>query len=348
MSLMMDYMNEVDLRGEAKDVRLFYHRLKGFMTGNVDYFAKKPDGLRKITKAQLVAAGYNRHKFQDEINWDYKEREKNVVDNPEKRQLVRQFFEKDTVTVESTLPRERETVEVEGEPCLRRYYLDSIENLVTRFLDETPEFTSSRSSVKEILKTYKHFHHGTESERIHSACRTCRQLDLYVEAINLSDGFGEELITRDQLARLSVCQGPISEVICIESLCLDCQGDNGCKKAIERLKEMVIGSLNEEITWVVLAKDNNGRECEAQSFDSIGSFINELAQYLTRGCESSGSGSKPVCHIHRLLNMQLERHNIFKELEEDRDLLVLEIDHGPWYLVECVSYGMESQLCHLL
>ena len=347
---MMDFLNEVDLREESKDVKLFFQRLKGYMTGNVDGFPKKPEGLRKITQSQLGAAGFSKHKFQnlEDLRWDYKERVKNVVYDPEKRQLVRRFFEQDTVTVESTLPRERETVEVEGEPRLRRYYLDSIDNLVTRFLDETPEFKSSRSSVKEILKTFKYFHHGTEAERIHSACRTCRQLDLYVEAINLSDGFGEEFMTRDQLSRLSTCEGPISEVICIENLCLDCQGDEGCKKATERLKQMVIGSLNEEITWVVLAKDNNGRECEAQSFDSIESFINELSQYLTRGCESSGSGSKPVCHIHRLLNMQLERRNIFKELEGDKDLLVLEIDHGPWYKVKCASYGMESQLCHLL
>ena len=353
MSLMMNYLNEVDLRGESRDVKLFFQRMKAFMTGNVDSFEKKPDGLRKITQAQLYAAGYDRKKFMnlDDVKWEYKERQKSVVDDPVKRQLVRQFFEKDTVTVESSLPRERETVVVEGEPCLRRYFLDSTDNLVTRFLDETPEFESSRSSVKNILKSFNHFHHSSESERIHSACRTCRQMDLYVEAINMSDGFGEEFITREQLSRLSTCEGPISEVICIESLCLDCQGEEGCKKAKERLEHMVVGSLNEEISWVVLAKDNNGRECEAQSFDSIRSFITELAKYLTQGCESSGSGSKPVCHIHRLLNMQLERRNIFKELEEDKDILVLEIDHGLWYLVKCVSYGMEFQLrngSHLL
>ena len=304
--------------------------MKGYLTGNTDFFPQKLEGLKKVNENELAAAGYNRKKFQTlgNLSWDYTDRQKSVVDDPEKRQLVRDFFELDSVTVSSTLPRERETVMVENVPTLRRYYLDSVDNLVTRFLNEKPEFASSRRSCKEILRSFGHFQNCTESERIHSACRTCRQLDLYIEALNNSEGFAEDCLTRDQLSRFSCCPGPISEVICIESLCLNCKDNQGTKMAVERLEQLVIGSMNEEISWVVLGKDNNGRESEIQTFDSIRSFINELAKFLSNGCESSGSGKKPVCHIHRLLNMQLERRNVFKQLESDSDLLIMEIDHG--------------------
>ena len=323
-------MSNVDLRDESKENKLFFQRMKACLTGNLDSFPFEVEGLTKLTDIDMHRAGYEKGKFKclDKLNWNYKERQLNVVDDPVKRKLVRNYFEQDHITVLSNLPRERETVEVEGVPCLRRYYVDSIDNLITRFLNDKPEFASSRSSCHKILKSFKHFNNCSESERIHSACRYCRQMDMFVEVVNEADAFSESFLTRDALSKFATCEGPITEVDCIENKCRRCRDREGQKKAKERLEQLVVGSLNEEISWVVLTKDSNDRECEEQQFDTIQAFIDDLAKYLAFGCESSGSGKKPIGHLHRLLNMQLERRNLFKELDEDKELLVLEVDHG--------------------
>ena len=151
---------------------------------------------------------------------------------------------------------------------------------------------------------------------------------MYAEAMNLSEVFGEEEVTRDQLVRMACCEGLVTEVSCIESHCVQCKDDGGKRMAEERLKSLVDGSLNEEISWVIFAKDMNGREGESQKFGSVRCFIENLANYLAVGCKLSGSGKKPIAHLHRLMEMQLERKNVFKQLDTDKDLLVLEFDHG--------------------
>ena len=275
---------------------MFYQRVKAILTGNTGDFPTQIEGLVAVEELELGRAGYDKNKFKNlsEIKWTHKEREMSVVNDPDKRKMVRDFFEMDHITVESELPRSREVVSVEGVDCLRRYYMDSRHNLVTKFLDERPEFNSSRSSVLKILESFGHLRYATEQERIHSACTFCRQLDLFLETINRSEAFTETLLTRDQLVRFSCCDGPLSEVACIENVCGLCKGTLGKGLAIERLESLVQGSFEEEETWVMLAKDENDRETEAQKFGSVRVFINSVAQYLVAGCGATGSGVKPI------------------------------------------------------
>ena len=325
----MNFLNSADLRSKSNEQKLFYSRLKAALTGNTDGFPDEIEGLTKLSSPELASAGYNREKFRllDNFEWGYQRRTKSVVEDNEKRQMVLTYFEQDHISVAND-PRSREVVLVEGEERIRRYFLDSVDNLVTRFLDEKPEFGSSRSSVKKILKSYKHFRYATEEERLHSICKVCRQLDMFVESMNLSEAFGEENVTRDQLVRMACCEGLVTEVSCIESQCVQCKDDEGKRKAEEGLKRLVEGSLNEEITWVIFAKDLNGKEGETQKFGSVRFFIENVANYLAVGCNLSGSGKKPIAHLHRLMEMKLERQNVFKQLDEDKDLVVLEFDHG--------------------
>ena len=335
----LHFLSDVDLRQKSKNEMLFFQRMKAFITGSVEEFPTKVDGLVKVTSSQLGNAGFNPNKFQnlEDLNWEYEKRTKTVVDNPIKREMVRKWFEQDSITVESELPRTREIVEIEGSDCLRRYFRDSVDNLITRFLEEKPEFGASRASCKKILGSFKHFRFCSEDERVHSACQTCRQLEMFCESVNRSADFDEINLGRDQLVRFSVCEGPISEVRCIENRCPDCKDGEGEKKAVERLTRMVTGSLMEETTWVELRKDAQGRESESQRFGTVGMFIESAAKYLASGGGMSGSGRKPISHVHRLMDMQLERRNIFKELEEDKELLVLEIDHGEDWNVAVIG-----------
>ena len=95
---MLNFLNDVDLRVEKKETKLFFQRLKGYLTGNIDNFPKKIEGLRKVDANDLAAAGYHRKKFQtlDNLSWEYTDRHKSVVDDPQKRKLVRDFFESRT------------------------------------------------------------------------------------------------------------------------------------------------------------------------------------------------------------------------------------------------------------
>ena len=153
------FLSEVDLRQKSKDEKLFFQRLKAFITGNVEQFPTQVDGLISLTDTQLGNAGLNKTKFQNlgDLNWDYQKRTKTVVDDPIKREMVRSWFEQDSITVESELPRSREIVTVEGSDCLRRYFRDTVDNLVTRFLEEKPEFGGSRRSCKKILESSSTF-----------------------------------------------------------------------------------------------------------------------------------------------------------------------------------------------
>ena len=335
----VNFLSDVDLRQKSKDEMLFFQRMKAFITGNVEQFPTQVDGLISLTDTQLGNAGLNKTKFQNlgDLNWEYEKRAKTVVDDPIKREMVRDWFEQDSITVESELPRSREIVEVDGSDCLRRYFRDSVDNLVTRFLEEKPEFGASRRSCKKILESFKHFRFCSEDERIHSACQTCRQLEMFCEGVNRSAYFDEINLVRDQLVRFSVCEGPISEVTCIENRCPACKDNEGERKAVERLERLVSGSLMDEITWVELKKDAQGRECESQRFGTLRMFIESVAKYVAFGGGMSGTGRKTIAHVHRLMDMQLERRNIFKQLEEDKELLVLEIDHGEVWNVAVIG-----------
>ena len=192
---------------------------------------------------------------------------------------------------------------------------------------ENPEVTASKSSVKKILRSYPHFRYATESERLHSACRYCRQLQMFTDSINQMEAFDRYFMQPEELVQFSCCNN-ITE-LCVEDICSSCENEKGKVLAKEQLELLLLyGDVTDEFTWVVLGKDENGKEGESQVDGTISQFIEEVATYLSRGCESSGTGRKPVAHLNRLGAMKKERQNIFRQLDVDKNLLVCEIDHG--------------------
>ena len=312
-----------------KEEKLFYTRMKNALTGNTACFPFKPNDLVAITPTDLGRAGFDKVKFQyvENTAWEYDRRSKTVVEDHSTRSLVRSYFEKDNITIEGTDPRTRETVTVDGEECLRRFFLDSVENLVDKFMKENPEVKASKSSVKKILRSFPHFRYATESERLHSACKYCRQLQMFTDSINQMEAFDRYFMQPEELVQFPCCQNATE--LCVEDICLSCENEKGKALAKEKLELLLLyGDVTEEFTWVVLGKDENNKEGEAQVNGTISEFIDEVATYLSRGCESSGTGRKPAAHLHRLEAMKQERRNIFRQLEDDKELLVCEIDHG--------------------
>ena len=93
----------------------------------------------------------------------------------------------------------------------------------------------------------------------------------------------------------------------------------------------------EEITWVKLKKDAQGRESESQRFGTLRMFFESVTKYLAVGGGMSGTGRKTIAHLQRLMDLQLVRRNIFRQLDEDTELLVLEIDHGEDWNVAVIG-----------
>ena len=309
-----------------KEDKLFCSRMKAALTGNIDDFNIKPEGLVTLSKSQLDNAGFDKNKFCS-MSWDYEKRSKTVVEDPRKRLLVRNFFEQDRITVLSEAPRSREVVTVEGVECMRRYYLDSVDNLVAKFLEETPEFGASESSAKKILKSFPHFRNATEDERLHSCCKYCRQLQMFTDSINRIEAFDEYFMTCENLVNFACCENVTVE--CVEDICVSCQKEEGKRLAVERLELLLLyGDVTEECSWVILGKDENNKEGECQVFGTVKEFIEDVSKYLSKGCDSSGTGRKPAAHLSRLVDMQRERRNIFKQLDNDKNLVICEIDHG--------------------
>ena len=323
------FLSELDTRDMKKEEKLFCTRMKAALTGNTDNFPFKPDDLLTITPTDLDRAGFDKDKFKNVESraWEYDKRSKSVVEDPFTRSLVREYFELDTITIEGTDPRTRETVTVEGIECLRRFFLDSVENLVEKFLKDNPNVKASKSSIKKILRSYPHFRYATESERLHSACRYCRQLQMFTDTINQTEAFDRYFMRPEELVEFSCCRN--SNELCGEDICSSCESEKGKALAKEQLELLLLyGDVTEELTWVVLGKDENNKEGEAQVNGTISQFIDEVATFLSRGCESSGTGRKPAAHLNRLEAMKRERRNIFRQLNDDKELLVCEIDHG--------------------